>query len=138
MFTNTNTNYNTNTNTIVSICKFISNKILIFRDPRYGVSSLIKQVSTAVLPFYHMFGLYLGVMTLMKGYLLVVFDHFDEYVFLNAIQKYRVTILNMVPSIAVILSKSQQLQTFDVSSVVTLLCGGAPLSKPTEDELKKR
>lgn len=109
-----------------------------FRDPRYAESSLINHVSTAVLPFYHVFGLCVGITTLVKGYLLVVFDHFDEYVFLNAIQKYKVTIMNIVPSIAVLFSKSEQLNKFDVSSVVTIFCGGAPLSKKTEDSIKER
>lgn len=95
-------------------------------------------MSTAVLPFYHAYGLNIGIIALVQGYSLIVFDRFQEEVFLKSIPKYKVTILNIVPSIALFLTKTNDLNKYDMSSVVSILCGGAALSKDTEDILKGR
>lgn len=98
----------------------------------------MKHVSTGILPFYHAYGLSLGITALAKGNLLVIFDHFDEKVFLEAIPKYKITILNIVPSIAIFLTKTNDLKKYDVSTVIKVLCGGAVLNGSTERTLKER
>lgn len=68
----------------------------------------------------------------------MAFDHFDEDVYLSAIEKYKITNLNLVPPIAVFLAKTDKLRLYDISSVKGILIGGAPLSQSTERALIER
>lgn len=63
---------------------------------------------------------------------------FDEETYLKTIQDYKITVLYLVPSLAVILAKSTLLDKYDLSSVVEVGCGAAPLSKKTIETLRKR
>lgn len=93
---------------------------------------------TAIVPFYHMYGFMSGLESILKENLIVVFDHFDEEVLLKAIQNYKVTFLNIVPSIAGVFTKTNKLKEYDMSSVIRIACGGSSLSVPLECSLKKR
>lgn len=53
-------------------------------------------------------------------------------------QKYRVMLAFMVPPLMVFLAKHPIVDKYDLSSLVMLLSGAAPLSKETEDAIKER
>lgn len=53
-------------------------------------------------------------------------------------QKYRVMVAFMVPPLMVFLAKHPIVDKYDLSSLVMLLSGAAPLSKETEDAIKAR
>lgn len=56
---------------------------------------------------------------------------------LQAIHRYKVTYLLLVPPIAILLIKSPLVTQYDLSSVKFLLCGAAPLGKETALQLEK-
>lgn len=68
----------------------------------------------------------------------MVMRRFDEEIFLKTIQDYKVTSLYLVPPLAIILAKSTVLDKYDVSSVIEIGCGAAPLGKEIKEIVKKR
>ncbi|MFE3110297.1 AMP-binding protein [Kitasatospora indigofera] len=82
----------------------------------------------AVAPFHHAFGL-LMVMnsSLRQGATVVTMPRFDPQAYLQAIQDHRITRLYVVPTIAVLLARSPLVDQFDLSSVRTIVSGGAAL-----------
>lgn len=68
----------------------------------------------------------------------MVMQAFDPEVYLSTIQKYRVNMLQIVPPLANFLAKSPLVDNYDLTSVETIVCGAAPLSKRTQDILVDR
>lgn len=66
-----------------------------------------------------------------------VMPKFTLQLLLQAIHRYRITYLTLVPPIAVLLVKSPLVSQYDISSVQFLLCGAAPLGKETSMQLEK-
>lgn len=90
------------------------------------------------MPFFHAFGLNAGFMAIVMGFTMIMFRHFEEDLFLKSIQDYKINILWLAPPLAVFLAKSPKVLNYDLSSVQTVKCGGAPLKKAIENELKQR
>lgn len=87
-------------------------------------------VIMAVLPFFHIYGMVVIMMlALSQGGTLVTMPRFDLVEFLGLIQKYRVTILPIVPPIVVGLVKHPAVAQFDLSSVRLVFSGAAPLGE---------
>ncbi|XP_044511468.1 probable CoA ligase CCL5 isoform X2 [Mangifera indica] len=83
-------------------------------------------------PMFHIYGLAVFAMALLaSGTTIVVLSKFDMHEMLSAISKYRVTTLPLVPPILVaMINAADQLKSkYDLSSLQSCLCGGAPLSK---------
>ncbi|KAM9976816.1 hypothetical protein ACTFIR_010662 [Dictyostelium discoideum] len=92
-----------------------------------------------ILPFFHIFGLMLYLMLMVKqGYLIVILPKFEFVRFLELIQNYKVAMSFIVPPIAIMLAKSPIVDKFDLSSLRTLSCGAAPLGSEVEDLIKER
>jgi len=68
----------------------------------------------------------------------VVFAKFDLQVFLEAIQKYKITSANIVPPVVVLFAKHPLVDKYDLSSLRMLSSGAAPLSKELQLEVLKR
>lgn len=66
-----------------------------------------------------------------------VMPKFTLELLLQAIHRYKITYLVLVPPIAVLLIKSPLVSQYDISSVKFLLCGAAPLGKETSMQLEK-
>lgn len=90
------------------------------------------------LPFYHGYGLNLGITCIITQHRIILLRRFEEDLFLKTIQEYRISVLPLAPPTAVFLSKTPKVQEYDLSSVKMVLCGAAPLSKYTEDSLRQR
>ena len=87
-------------------------------------------VIMGVLPFYHIYGMVvIMMMSLTRGSTIVTMPRFDPQEFLTNIQKYKVTRTNLVPPILVFLAKHPVVDQFDLSSVVELTSGAAPLGE---------
>lgn len=91
-----------------------------------------------VIPWFHAFGCLTLIATACMGTILVYLPKFEENKFLSAIEKYRVMMAFMVPPLMVFLAKHPIVDKYDLSSLMVLLCGAAPLSKETEDQIKER
>ncbi|KAL3505465.1 hypothetical protein ACH5RR_035306 [Cinchona calisaya] len=98
---------------------------------RFGKSEQ-EEIYVATVPMFHIYGLAAFTMGLLAlGSTVVVLSKFDMADMLSAVQKYRVTYLPLVPPILIgLVNKADEVKKkYDLSSLRTVLCGGAPLSK---------
>jgi acyl-CoA synthetase (AMP-forming)/AMP-acid ligase II len=89
-----------------------------------------RDVTIAVLPFFHIYGMVVIMMLgLSGGGTILVMPRFDMMEFLTFVQKYRVTVLPLVPPIVLGLVKHPAVAQFDLSSVRLVFSGAAPLGE---------
>ncbi|KAI9320580.1 hypothetical protein BX666DRAFT_1909283 [Dichotomocladium elegans] len=99
----------------------------------------IDDVALGFLPFYHIFGLsVLCLNAFYKMQTVVIIPRFELQMFCELIEKYKVTLVSIVPPVAVALAKHPLVAKYDLSSIRTLGCGAAPLGKEHIDALSKR
>lgn len=72
------------------------------------------------------------------GESLVLMGKFDFVKMLEAVDKYKVTYIPVAPPLVVAMSKSDLVMEYDLSSLQTLGCGGAPLGKEVSERFKAR
>src|SRR5712691_7812944 len=95
-----------------------------------------RDITMAVLPFFHIYGMVVIMMLgLAGGGTILVMPRFDMMEFLTLMQKYRVTILPLVPPIVLGLVKHPAVAQFDLSSVRLVFSGAAPLGEEVAREL---
>ena len=96
-------------------------------------------VIMAVLPFFHIYGMVVIMMLgLAGGGTILVMPRFDMQEFLGAVQKYRVTVLPLVPPIVLGLVKHPAAAQADLSSVRLVFSGAAPLGEDIARELSRK
>jgi len=89
-----------------------------------------RDVVIAALPFFHIYGMVVIMkLSLGNGSTLVTMPRFDFVEFLGMVQKYRVTVLPLVPPIVLGLVKHPAVAQFDLSSVRLVFSGAAPLGE---------
>jgi acyl-CoA synthetase (AMP-forming)/AMP-acid ligase II len=85
-------------------------------------------VLLCVLPLFHIYGLVVVLnMGLHLGSTIVIMPRFDLEQFLEAIQKYRITLSHIVPPIVLKLAKDPLIENYDLSSLRMIFSGAAPL-----------
>lgn len=90
-------------------------------------------------PMFHIYGLAAFACGLLgSGSTIVVLSKFDLVEMLGLIQKYRVTYLPLVPPILLAMNKVDIARKYNLSSLHTVICGGAPLSKESTEEFISR
>ncbi|KDQ63365.1 hypothetical protein JAAARDRAFT_147605 [Jaapia argillacea MUCL 33604] len=95
-------------------------------------------VSSGVLPFYHIYGLVVNLhLMLLSGLTVVVTAKFNFEEFLKSIQRYKITHVWAVPPHVVLLCKHPSVKNYDLSSVRYLMAGAAPLSAELTTQLTK-
>ncbi|KAK5109108.1 hypothetical protein LTR62_007565 [Meristemomyces frigidus] len=84
----------------------------------------------AVLPFFHIYGL-TGLLhqSLHRGVEIVIMPAFNLDTFCNAIQRYKITFTYVAPPVIVQLSRSPNVQNYDLSTLRMITSGAAPLTK---------
>uniref|UniRef100_A0A1Y9IVT1 Luciferin 4-monooxygenase n=1 Tax=Anopheles minimus TaxID=112268 RepID=A0A1Y9IVT1_9DIPT len=88
--------------------------------------------SLDVLPWFHVAG-GMSMLSWLGANLTVVYlPRFEPRIYLRCIERYRPSFLNMVPPIVVFLAKHPAVPEYDLSSVQTIACGAAPLSREVE------
>ena len=98
-----------------------------------------RDVTMAVLPFFHIYGMVVIMMWgLAGGGTIVSMPRFDMLEFLGTIQKHGVTILPLVPPIVLGMVKHPAVAQFDLSSVRLVFSGAAPLGEEMARELSRR
>ena len=96
-------------------------------------------ITVAVLPFFHIYGMVVIMMlALAGGGTILVMPRFDMMEFLALVQKYRVTILPLVPPIVLGLVKHPAVAQADLSSVRLVFSGAAPLGEEMARALSTR
>jgi acyl-CoA synthetase (AMP-forming)/AMP-acid ligase II len=93
----------------------------------------------AALPFFHIYGMVVIMMLgLANGSTIVSMPRFDFGEFLAAVQKYKLTVLPLVPPIVLGMVKSPAVAQFDLSSVRLIFSGAAPLGADQARELSEK
>ena len=88
-----------------------------------------RDVSLSLAPMFGIYGIQASVnAALVRGATIVIMPAFDLGGFLRAIQDYRVTRVEIVPPVALLLAQSELVDDFDLASLRLLLCAAAPLS----------
>jgi acyl-CoA synthetase (AMP-forming)/AMP-acid ligase II len=83
-----------------------------------------------VLPLFHIYGLVVILnMGLYTGATIVTMPRFELDQFLKCVEDYGVTMAHLVPPIVLALSKSPLVDNYDLSKLVTIFCGAAPLDE---------
>ncbi|XP_058449941.1 uncharacterized protein LOC131429669 [Malaya genurostris] len=95
-------------------------------------------VLLGVIPWFHAYGCLTLINVISNKMKLVSLPKFEEGLFLSCIEHYQCTLVFVVPPLVVFLAKHPLVDSYDLSSIHTLLCGAAPLSKETEDLVKQR
>lgn len=91
-----------------------------------------------VIPCFHAYGLLTTIGMSVCGAEIVFLPKFEEHLFLRTIQMYKTNAAFLVPPLLLFLAKSPLVDKYDVSSLIIIGCGAAPLSKEIGDAVKAR
>ncbi|XP_058728737.1 4-coumarate--CoA ligase 1-like [Vicia villosa] len=98
-----------------------------------------EDVILCVLPMFHIYSLNSVLLCGLRAKAsILLMPKFDIHAFLELVHKYRVTIAPVVPPIVLAISKSPELDSYDLSSIRVLKSGGAPLGKELEDTVRAK
>jgi acyl-CoA synthetase (AMP-forming)/AMP-acid ligase II len=98
-----------------------------------------RDVIMAFLPFFHIYGMVVIMMFgVAVGGTIVTMPRFDLQEFLGLVQKYRATVLPLVPPVVLGMVKHPAVAQFDLSSVRLVFSGAAPLGEDIQRELAKK
>nr|CAH7728183.1 unnamed protein product [Callosobruchus chinensis] len=117
--------------------KALKTTIQIANDPRY-VAVTNDTTVLVIPPLFHIFGLVFLVSTIVANGKVVLMEAFKPDLFLQSIEKYKVTYLPLVPSLMVFLVKSPKVDEYDISSLNDAFCGGSPIGVDLEKLFYKR
>ena len=82
-----------------------------------------------VVPMYHLYGLHVVAnLALANGATVVTLPRFELSEFLKTLEKYRVTVAPLVPPLVLTLSRSPEVDNYDLSHLRLIHCGAASLS----------
>jgi acyl-CoA synthetase (AMP-forming)/AMP-acid ligase II len=85
-------------------------------------------VVLGVLPFFHIYGMVVIMnLALRAGATVVTMPRFDLEQFLETMQKYGITYVNVVPPIVLAMAKHPLVDKYDLSRLRTMFSGAAPL-----------
>ncbi|KAJ6005151.1 hypothetical protein N7451_003095 [Penicillium sp. IBT 35674x] len=91
------------------------------------------------LPLYHAYGqLYSFLMAPKLGVPVYIMKEFHFESFLRVIETYKITHLQAIPPILVMLNKRPETTNYDLSSLTNIICGAAPLSQTLQNEVMDR
>ncbi|KAF2401496.1 acetyl-CoA synthetase-like protein [Trichodelitschia bisporula] len=83
----------------------------------------------AILPFYHIYALTTIVHQMLhRGFEAVVMPAFEMKTFLKAIQEHRITMVYVAPPVIVRLARDPEAEKYDLSSLLNITSGAAPLT----------
>lgn len=96
-------------------------------------------VVLGLLPFFHIYGMVciLGG-ALSQGATIVTMPRFDLQQFLEIVQKYKISYMNLVPPIILALAKHPLVDQYDLGHVRLVFSGAAPLGSDVEAAARKR
>jgi 4-coumarate--CoA ligase len=91
------------------------------------------------LPLCHAYGqLYVILMAAKLRVPTYIIEKFQFEEYLQIIQDHKITQLQIAPPIIVMLAKRPETKKYDLSSVIDVTCGAAPLSQELQNEVSKR
>lgn len=109
----------------------------VIRD--YDPATGFQEKTMAVLPFFHIYGLVVVLhYSLFVDSEVVTLNKFNLVDFCTSIDRFKITLLYIVPPIAILLVKSPIVANYDLSSVRIGMTGAAPLTEETGLALSAR
>ncbi|KAF8392908.1 hypothetical protein HHK36_021148 [Tetracentron sinense] len=106
-------------------------------NPNLNLNS--EDVVLCVLPLFHIYSLNSVLLCgLRVGAAILIMQKFEIVSVMELVQKYKVTIAPFVPPIVLAFAKSPVMDNYDLSSIRTVITGGAPLGKELEDTVRAK
>eukprot|EP01133_Synstelium_polycarpum_P002614 gene2614-3005_t len=97
------------------------------------------EVVLGITPYFHIYGMLFFMLLSPKiGAKAVTMARFEPELYLQLVQKYRVTTSYIAPPVAVMFAKHPLMDKYDVSSLRMLFSGSAPLSATVEKAIAER
>ncbi|KAL3716750.1 hypothetical protein ACJRO7_008348 [Eucalyptus globulus] len=90
------------------------------------------------LPLFHVYGFASILRAFGMGATVVLMGKFELQAMLKAVEKYRVGLLPVSPPVVLALVKSELIGKYDLSSLRTVMCGGAPLGKEVSQRFQQQ
>ncbi|KIW44432.1 uncharacterized protein PV06_02903 [Exophiala oligosperma] len=118
-----------------------SEQIIFMRDygKPYSARNRPEERWVGFLPLYHAYGQVYNILMAAKLRTKVfVMKTFNYERFLWVVQTYKITHLQIAPPIMIMLNKRPETEKYDLSSVIDVLCGAAPLSMALQNEVTKK
>ena len=99
-----------------------------------------QDVALGLLPQSHIYGLVIiAHASTWRGDQVIILPKFELKSYLNAIAKYKINTLYLVPPIAITMANNESImQSYDLNSVRQIFSGAAPLAKEVADQLLSR
>ncbi|PAN27045.2 hypothetical protein PAHAL_5G054400 [Panicum hallii] len=117
-------------NLIALICAHRENREKMAKEAaEAGEQPLPPTVTLFPLPLFHVFGFMMLLRSVAMGETAVLMERFDFGAALRAIERYRVTLLPAAPPVLVAMIKSEEARRRDLSSLLVIGIGGAPLGR---------
>ncbi|KAG2602650.1 4-coumarate--CoA ligase-like 5 [Panicum virgatum] len=117
-------------NLIALICAHRDNREKMEKEAaEAGEQPLPPTVTLFPLPLFHVFGFMMLLRSVAMGETAVLMERFDFGAALRAIERYRVTLLPAAPPVLVAMIKSEEARRRDLSSLLVIGIGGAPLGR---------
>uniref|UniRef100_UPI000AE69ADD AMP-binding protein n=1 Tax=Sphingomonas sp. CCH19-C6 TaxID=1768783 RepID=UPI000AE69ADD len=107
-------------------------------SPTFGNAINPTSAILTVIPFHHGFGMMTTLGYFTCGFRVVLMHTFEEKLFLQSLQDYKVESTLLVPTLMAFLAKSALVEKYDLSHLKEIASGGAPLSKEIGEMVKKR
>ncbi|XP_032527004.2 uncharacterized protein LOC116777513 [Danaus plexippus] len=95
-------------------------------------------IKFTVAPWSSTMGILCSLREILYGRTLAFLAKYEEDLFLQTIQKYKVGVLIIAPPLIVMLTKSELANKYDISSVEFIYSGGAPIDKESIEKVKQR
>lgn len=91
------------------------------------------------LPLYHAYGqMYACLMACKFQVPIFIMSQFVYEDYLKTIQDFKITHLQLAPPVLVMMAKRPETKNYDLQSIQSVLCGGAPLGKDLQNEIARR
>ena len=92
-----------------------------------------------IVPMYHLYGLHVVMnLGLSQGATVVTLPRYELNQFLEAMQKYEVTVAPLVPPLVLALSRAPEIDNYDLSKLKLVHCGAASLATNVADDCCQR
>ncbi|XP_062535821.1 uncharacterized protein LOC134204985 [Armigeres subalbatus] len=108
------------------------------RDDAKSFSLPTTLLGLTLLPYFHIYGYMILLSACCNKRPIVSLPKFEPKLFLSTIEKYKIATAALVPPLLVFLAKHPLVDKYDISSLVAVACGAAPLSKEVEEMVHKR
>lgn len=92
-----------------------------------------------LLPFFHIYGMTCIMnFSLYLGSTVICLLRFELEKFLQTVQEYKIAYLHLVPPICIALAKHPLCAKYDLTSMVSIISGAAPMGSALQDEVRTR